>query len=105
MRSLFIKMSNLDKFNYECEGQIEMSEYLATKIKCGEVKDLTCWINSQGKAQYEQIGEVVKKAFDDYKDDPEFVDRLTNVISIYVLKQSEGYMKYLKSESGVAIND
>ena len=48
---------------------------------------------------------VVKKAFDDYKDDPNFVDRLTNVISIYVLNQSMGYMKYLKSKSGVAMDD
>ena len=82
-----------------------MSEYLATKIKRGEVKDLTCWINSQGKAQYEQIGEVVKKAFDDYKNDPEFVGRLTNAISVYILEQSMGYMEYLKSESGVSVND
>lgn len=92
-------MSDLGKFNYEFEGQIELSEYLATKIKRGEVKDLTCWINSHGKAQYEQIREVVKKACNDYKDDPEFADRLTNVISIYVLKQSEGYMEYLKEQS------
>lgn len=92
-------MSNLDKFNYECEGQIEMSEYLATRIKRGEVKDLTNWIGSRGKSQYEQIEEVVKKAFNDYKDDPDFVGRLTNVISIYVLRQSMGYMLYLREES------
>ena len=35
--------------NYECEGQIEMTDYLKSKIKCGRVKDLTAWINSQGK--------------------------------------------------------
>ena len=97
------KMKDLG--NYECDGQIEMTDYLKSQIKCGSVKDLTAWINSQGKAQYVQIGEVVKKSFDDYKDDPDFVDRLTNNISVYVLEQSVGYMKYLKGESGVAVDD
>ncbi len=83
----------------QCEGQLELTDFLVSKIKRKTVKDLTEWINSQGKAQYTQIGEVVKKAFDDYKDDPNFVDRLTNVISIYVLKQSSGYMDYLREES------
>lgn len=94
-----------DLGNYECDGQIEMTEYLKSQIKCGAVKDLTEWINSQGKAQYTQIGEVVKKTYNNYRDDPEFVDRLTNAISIYVLKQSTGYMEYLKGERGVAVND
>lgn len=83
----------------QCEGQLELTDFLASKVKRKTVKDLTEWINSQGKAQYTQIGEVVKKAFDDYKDDPNFVDRLTNVISIYVLEQSSGYMDYLREES------
>lgn len=92
-------MSDLDKFNYECEGQIEMSEYLATKIKRREVKDLTCWINSQGKAQYTQIGEIVKSAYEMYKDSDEVVNRITNAVSVYVLTQSMGYMDYLRNES------
>lgn len=87
--------------NYECEGQIEMTEYLAYKIKCGEVKDLTAWINSQGKAQYTQIGDVVKSAYERYKDSPELVDRITNAVSVYVLNQSMGYMDYLRNESKV----
>ena len=94
-------MSDLDKFDYECQGQITITEYLQSQIKKGVVKDLTEWINSQGKAQYTQIKEVVQKAYEDYHGSPEFVDRLTNVISIYVLEQSMGYMDYLKRESGV----
>ena len=74
----------------QCEGQLELTDFLTSKVKRKTVK---------GKAQYTQIGEVVKKAFDDYKDDPNFVDRLTNVISIYVLEQSSGYMDYLREES------
>ena len=45
------------------------------------------------------------EACDKYRDDPEFEDRLTNAISIYVLEQSVGYIKYLKGESGVAVDD
>ena len=46
----------------QCEGQIEITDYLNDKIKSGMVKDLTAWINSQGKAQYTQIGDVVRDA-------------------------------------------
>ena len=85
----------------QCEGQIEMTDYLKSKIKSGMVKDLTAWINSQGKAQYTQIGEVVKSAYERYKDSPELVDRITNAVSVYVLNQSMGYMDYLRNESKV----
>ena len=83
----------------QCDGQIEMTEYLKSKIKSGMVKDLTAWINSQGKAQYTQIGEVVRDAYERYKDSDELVDRITNAVSVYVLNQSMGYMKYLIDES------
>ena len=85
----------------QCDGQIEMSDYLKSKIKSGRVKDLTAWINSQGKAQYTQIGDVVKSAYERYKDSPELVDRITNAVSVYVLNQSMGYMEYLRNESKV----
>ena len=85
----------------QCEGQIEMTDYLKSKIKSGMVKDLTAWINSQGKAQYTQIGEVVADAYERYKDSDELVDRITNAVSVYVLNQSMGYMEYLRKESDV----
>ena len=84
--------------NYSCDGQIEMTDYLKSKIKSGRVKDLTAWINSQGKAQYTQIGEVVRDAYERYKDSDELVGRITNAVSVYVLRQSMGYMDYLKKE-------
>lgn len=93
------KMKDLG--NYECDGQIEMTEYLKAQIKCEAVKDLTAWINSQGKAQYTQIGEVVSEAYERYKDDADMIGRITNAVSVYVLNQSMGYMKYLRSESEV----
>lgn len=83
----------------QCEGQIEMTDYLKYKIKSGMVKDLTAWINSQGKAQYTQIGEVVKETYEREKDSTDLVDRITNAVSVYVLTQSSGYMKYLREES------
>ena len=83
----------------QCEGQIEMTDYLASKVKRGQIKDLTAWINSQGKAQYTQIGEVVRDTYEREKDSSDLVDRITNAVSIYVLQQSMGYMKYLRKES------
>ena len=83
----------------QCDGQIEMTDYLKSKIKSGRAKDLTAWINSQGKAQYTQIGEIVRDTYEREKDSIELVDRITNAVSVYVLKQSMGYMEYLKNES------
>ena len=82
----------------QCDGQIDMTDYLKSKIKSGRVKDLTAWINSQGKAQYTQIGEVVRDAYERYKDSDELVGRITNAVSVYVLNQSMGYMNYLRKE-------
>ena len=82
----------------QCEGQIEMTDYLASKVKRGQIKDLTAWINSQGKAQYTQIGEVVRDTYEREKDSPDLVYRITNAVSIYVLQQSMGYMNYLRNE-------
>lgn len=83
----------------QCDGQLELTDYLKSKIKSGRVKDLTAWINSQGKAQYTQIGEVVRDAYERYKDSDELVDRITNAVSVYVLNQSMGYMEYLRKEN------
>nr|WP_294490668.1 hypothetical protein [uncultured Anaerosporobacter sp.] len=85
--------------NYECEGQLELNDFLRSKITNGKVKDLTNWINSQGKSQYAQIGEVISTTYEQEKDTNELIGRLTNAVSVYVLNQSIGYMKYLKNES------
>lgn len=83
------------------DGQISITDYLKTKIISREVMDLTAWINSQGKAQYNQIGDVVgdicKYIGADLSN--EQIDRITNAVSIYVLDQSRGYMDYLREES------
>lgn len=85
--------------DYSCEGQITITDYLKSKIKSGEVKDLTDFINSQGKAQYAQIGEVIHNSYERYKDDEDMLARMTNAMSVYVLEQSMKYMDYLRKEA------
>lgn len=81
------------------DGQFELTDFLCKKIANKSVMDLTAWINSQGKAQYAQIGEVVRNAYNLNKDSGELIERLTNSVSVYVLNQSMGYMDYLRKES------
>ena len=85
--------------DYSCDGQITLTDYLKSKIKSGEVKDLTNFINSQGKAQYTQIAEVIHNSYERYKDDEDMLDRMTNAMSVYVLEQSTKYMDYLRKEA------
>ena len=81
------------------DGQFELTDFLSKKIESKSVMDLTAWINSQGKAQYAQIGEIVEDIYNREKDSGELIERLTNAISVYVLNQSMGYMDYLRKES------
>ena len=85
--------------DYSCDGQITLTDYLKSKIKSGEVKNLTNFINSQGKAQYTQIGDVIRNSYERYKDDENMLDRMTNAMSVYVLEQSVKYMDYLRKEA------
>lgn len=81
------------------DGQFELTDFLSKKIESKSVMDLTVWINSQGKAQYTQIGEVVRNVYNLNKDSGELIERLTNAVSVYVLNQSMGYMDYLSTVS------
>ena len=63
--------------------------------------DLTAFINSQGKAQYEQIKDIVRKTYEQNKDSDDVVGSITNAVSIYVLDMSMKYMDYLRKESEV----
>lgn len=93
-------MSKLD--NYECDGQIELTDYLSSQIVKRKVMDLTSWINSHGKSQYRQIGDVIENVCkDENMITPQLVDRITNMVSVYVLQQSSGYMNYLREQSQV----
>ena len=81
------------------DGQFELTDFLSKKIESKSVMDLTAWINSQGKAQYAQIGEVIEDVYNREKDSGELIERLTNAVSVYVLNQPMGYMDYLRKES------
>ena len=81
------------------DGQLTITDYLKSKIKIKNVMDLTDFINSQGKAQYTQILEVIHNSYERYKDDEDMLDRMTNAMSVYVLEQSMKYMDYLRKEA------
>ena len=81
------------------DGQFELTDFLSKKIESKSVMDLTTWINSQGKAKYTQIGEIIEDTYNREKDSGELIARLTNAVSVYVLNQSIGYMNYLRKES------
>ena len=83
--------------NYECDGQITISDYLASKIENRTVMDLTEWINSQGKAQYGQVEDLIREA--KVLESEDAIDKLTNKVSVYILNMSLGYMRYLRKEN------
>lgn len=82
-------------------GQFELTDFLCTQIHSKTVMDLTAFINSQGKAQYTQIGEVIRRTYEQEKDKDtdELIGRMTNAVSIYVLDRSQAYMQYLREQS------
>ena len=81
------------------DGQMELTDFLASKIKSKQVMDLTEFINSKGEAQYKQIGRVIQNKYDVVKDEDDRLSRITNDVSVYVLNKSLEYMDYLRIES------
>ena len=82
----------------DIDGQLAITDYLKSQIKIKNVMDLTAFINSQGKAQYKQIEDIVSKTYEQNKASDDIVGRITNVVSIYVLDMSMKYMDYLRKE-------
>ena len=89
----------MDWSNYEVEGQISITDYFASKIERKEVMDFTSFLNSQGKSQYQQIGNLIRETYEREKDNDNLLDRLTNAVSVYVLNQSMEYSMYLREQS------
>ena len=82
----------------DIDGQLTLTDYLKYQIKIKNVMDLTAFINSQGKAQYNQIEDIVSKTYEQNKSSDDIVGRITNAVSIYVLDMSMKYMDYLRKE-------
>ena len=82
----------------DTDGKLTITDYLKSQIKIKNVMDLTAFINSQGKAQYNQIDDIVSKTYEQNKDSDDIVGRITNAVSIYVLDMSMKYMDYLRKE-------
>jgi hypothetical protein len=76
--------------------QLTLTDYLKSQIELKNVMGLTEWINSQGKAQFTQVRDLVREYIPDNDD---LFDSLTNAVSVYILRQSLGYMKYLSEEA------
>lgn len=81
------------------DGQLTITDYLKSQIKIKDVMDSTAFINSQGKAQYKQIEDIVIKTYEQNKDSDDVIGRITNAVSVYVLDMSMKYMDYLRKES------
>ena len=83
------------------DGQLTITDYLKSQIKIKNVMDLTAFINSQGKAQYTQIEDIVSKTYEQNNASDDVIGRITNAVSVYVLDMSMKYMDYLRKESEV----
>ena len=83
------------------DGQLTITDYSKSQIKIKNVMDLTAFINSQGKAQYTQIENIISKTYEQNKDSDDVIGRITNAVSVYVLDMSMKYMDYLRKESEV----
>ena len=82
----------------DIDVQLTLTDYLKSQIKIKNVMDFTAFINSQGKAQYNQIEDIVSKTYEQNKSSDDIVGRITNAVSIYVLDMSMKYMDYLRKE-------
>lgn len=87
--------------HYECDGQLTITDLLKSKIEIRQVKDFTDFLNSQGKSQYQQIGDIVSSTYEQNKsnDIEDIFGRITNNVSVFVLQQSLNYSEYLREQS------
>lgn len=87
--------------HYECDGQLTITDLLKSKIEIRQVKDFTDFLNSQGKSQYKQIGDIVSSTYEQNKsnDIEDVLGRITNNVSVFVLQQSLNYSEYLREQS------
>ena len=83
------------------DGHLTITDHLKSPINIKNVMDSTALINSQGKAQYTQIKDIVSKTYEQNKDSDDMIGRITNAVSVYVLDMSMKYMDYLRKESDV----
>ena len=83
------------------DGQLTITDYSKSQIKIKNVMDLTAFINSQGKAQYTQIENIISKTYEQNKNSDDVIGRITNAVSVYVPDISMKYMDYLRKESEV----
>ena len=83
------------------EGQITLTEFLSKQIILKQIDGFTEFLNKQGESQYKQIGKIIVDTYEKNKDKTEsaLLDSITNNVSVYVLKQSMQYDKYLREQA------
>lgn len=85
-------------FDYIPEGQINFSDYFQKPKIDVKHKSLVDFINGMGTAQYTQIGNVVRDTVKNCNCDisDEAIERITNNVSVWLLRIGGDYEKYLK---------
>lgn len=78
--------------NYECEGQMDISEYFARQLILGNVMGILEWIDITSGPQYEQIQKIISGKMESGNT----AEEITREILEYIEKKSRGYMEYLK---------
>lgn len=86
-------------FDYECDGQINFKDYFQKPKLDIKPKNLVDFINGMGICQYKQIRNVVRETVDQgkYEVSEEAIERITNNVSVWLLKIGMEYKEYLNS--------
>ena len=89
-------------FDYVPDGQFSFSDYCNKPKLDIKPKPLVEFINSSGTAQYAQIGNVVQKTceYNHYQMPDDSISRITNDVSVWLLRVGSEYEKYLKELLG-----
>ena len=64
----------------DIDGQLAITDYLKSQIKIKNVMDLTAFINSQSKAQYKQIEDIVSKTYERNKAIDDFAEKIIRYV-------------------------
>lgn len=84
------------------DGQINFNDYFEKQKLDIKPMLLVDFINGMGTAQYTQIGNVISQSVSRYgtEIDEELIGRITNNVSVWLLKIGSAYANYLSELIG-----
>ena len=87
----------------QLKGQINFADYFKPAIK-EKPKSLVDFINGMGRSQYNQIGDVISEICEsnNYDMPEDSIGRITNSVSVWLLRIGEEYGKYLEEMINMA---